>query len=445
MVIDTWLKIKEGLSEKLPAHTISTWFEPINPVALKNNELLLEVPNQFFYDWIESHYRSNIDFVLESLALGDVKTKFIISAETQKLDLKDQQDQTPLKKSHLIPVLNSDHVFETFIEGANNQFAKTAAEAVAENPGKQSFNPLIIYGGTGLGKTHLLHAIGNRVLETSSDKRIIIATSEKFTLDFVNGLRKNRTVEFARQYRNADLLLIDDIQFFRGKEQTQEQFFHTFNELYQAGKQIVLTADRYPGEMQGLQDRLLSRFQSGLSVDIQPPDFEVRVAILMDKAERNGVDLPYDVIEFIATHMRTNIRDLEGTVIRLLARSSLMNQDIDQSLVKDVVKERVGEQVTRDLSMEDVVRKVVETTGIDESSIVGKSRKKEIVEARQTAMYLCRDLLDASLSSVGIFFGGRDHTTVMHAIKAVEQKKKEKTRVGQNINQITSDFNTKFF
>ena len=445
MVIDTWLKIKEGLSEKLPAHTISTWFEPINPVALKNNELLLEVPNQFFYDWIESHYRSNIDFVLESLAFGDIKTKFIISAETQKLDLKDQQDQTPLKKSHLIPVLNSDHVFETFIEGANNQFAKTAAEAVAENPGKQSFNPLIIYGGTGLGKTHLLHAIGNRVLETSSDKRIIIATSEKFTLDFVNGLRKNRTVEFARQYRNADLLLIDDIQFFRGKEQTQEQFFHTFNELYQAGKQIVLTADRYPGEMQGLQDRLLSRFQSGLSVDIQPPDFEVRVAILMDKAERNGVDLPYDVIEFIATHMRTNIRDLEGTIIRLLARSSLMNQDIDQSLVKDVVKERVGEQVTRDLSMEDVVRKVVETTGIDESSIVGKSRKKEIVEARQTAMYLCRDLLDASLSSVGIFFGGRDHTTVMHAIKAVEQKKKEKTRVGQNINQITSDFNTKFF
>jgi chromosomal replication initiator protein len=197
--------------------------------------------------------------------------------------------------------------------------------------------------------------------------------------------------------------------------------------------------------MQGLQDRLLSRFQSGLSVDIQPPDFEVRVAILMDKAERNGVDLPYDVIEFIATHMRTNIRDLEGTVIRLLARSSLMNQDIDQSLVKDVVKERVGEQASRDLSMEDVVRKVVEITGVDENNIVGKSRKKEIVEARQTAMFLCRSLLDASLSSVGLFFGGRDHTTVMHAIKIIEQKKTKKTKVNQNINQITSDFNTDFF
>ena len=445
MVKDIWGNVKSELIEQLPSHTISTWFEPINPIAYEGKELVLEVPNQFFYDWIESHYRANIDRALENLDMKDVNTKFIISAESQSIIGGEKKDNTPSKKSALIPILNSEHVFETFIEGANNQFAKTAAEAVAENPGKQSFNPLIIYGGTGLGKTHLLHAIANRVVETQPEKRVVIATSEKFTLDFVNGLRKNRTVEFAKQYRNADLLLVDDIQFFKGKEQTQEQFFHTFNELYQSGKQIVLTADRYPGEMQGLQDRLLSRFQSGLSVDIQPPDFEVRVAILMDKAERNGVDLPYDVIEFIATHMRTNIRDLEGTVIRLLARSSLMNQDIDQTLVKAVVKERVGEQVSRDLSMEDVVRKVVEITGVNENNIVGKSRKKEIVEARQTAMFLCRNLLDASLSSVGLFFGGRDHTTVMHAIKAIEKKKVEKTKVNQNINQITSDFNTDFF
>mgnify|MGYP001308754495 CR=1 FL=1 len=441
MVKDIWLRVKEGLSKKLPSHTISTWFEPIDPIAFEQEELVLEVPSQFFYDWIESHYRSNIEFVLKDLGLDNVKTKFIVSAENQEITTE-KQDQMPSKKSSLIPILNNDHVFETFIEGTNNQFAKTAAEAVAENPGKQSFNPLIIYGGTGLGKTHLLHAIGNRVLETTTDKRIIIATSEKFTLDFVNGLRKNRTVEFARQYRNADLLLIDDIQFFRGKEQTQEQFFHTFNELYQSGKQIVLTADRYPGEMQGLQDRLLSRFQSGLSVDIQPPDFEVRVAILMDKAERNGVDLPYDVIEFIATHMRTNIRDLEGTIIRLLARSSLMNQDIDQALVKEVVKERVGEQVNRDFSMEDVVRKVVEVTGVDENNMVGKSRKKEFVEARQTAMFLCRSLLNTSLSSVGMYFGGRDHTTVMHAIKTIEQKKTKEEKINKTINQITSTFSS---
>ena len=439
MAKSTWKKIKEDLSGQLPGHTISTWFDPINPVAIDGNNLILEVPNQFFYDWIESHYRHHINKSIETLRLNSISTKFIISAETQEIKTDEKQNLTPVKKSPLIPVLNKEHSFESFIEGSNNQFAKTAAEAVAENPGKQSFNPLIIYGGTGLGKTHLLHAIGNRILETQPDRRIVIATSEKFTLDFVNGLRKNRTIEFAQQYRRADILLVDDIQFFRGKEQTQEQFFHTFNELHQAGKQIVLTADRYPGEMQGLQDRLLSRFQSGLSVDIQPPDFEVRVAILLDKAERNGVDLPYDIIEFIATHMRSNIRDLEGTIIRLLARSSLMNQDIDRDLVQDVVKERIGSKPTRDLSMEDVVRKVSELSGIPEDRIVGKSRRKEIVEARQTAMFLCRNILDSSLSSVGIYFGGRDHTTVMHAIKTIEEKKSKKKNIGEHIAQITQE------
>ena len=434
-----WKKIKGELSGQLPAHAISTWFEPIEPITKEGCELILEVPNQFFYDWIESHYRAHLNKALVSVGEGVISTRFIISADKQEIKPDPNQDLTPTKKSPLIPVLNKDHKFELFIEGSNNQFAKTAAEAVAENPGKQSFNPLIIYGGTGLGKTHLLHAIGNRLLETKPDCRIVIATSEKFTLDFVNGLRKNRTIEFARHYRQADILLIDDIQFFRGKEQTQEQFFHTFNELYQSGKQIVLTADRYPGEMQGLQDRLLSRFQSGLSVDIQPPDFEVRVAILLDKAERNGVDLPYDIIEFIATHVRSNIRDLEGTVIRLLARSSLMNQDIDRKLVQEVVKERVGKKPMRDLSMEDIVRKVSELTGISEEGIVVKSRRKEIVEARQTAMFLCRNILDNSLSSVGMYFGGRDHTTVMHSIKIIEKKKSDKKNIGENIAQITQE------
>jgi chromosomal replication initiator protein len=434
-----WKKIKGELSGQLPAHAISTWFEPIEPITKEGGELILEVPNQFFYDWIESHYRGHLNKALVSVGEGGVSTRFIISAEKQEIKSDPNQDLTPTKKSPLIPILNKDHKFELFIEGSNNQFAKTAAEAVAENPGKQSFNPLIIYGGTGLGKTHLLHAIGNRLLETKPNCRVVIATSEKFTLDFVNGLRKNRTIEFARHYRQADILLIDDIQFFRGKEQTQEQFFHTFNELYQSGKQIVLTADRYPGEMQGLQDRLLSRFQSGLSVDIQPPDFEVRVAILLDKAERNGVDLPYDIIEFIATHIRSNIRDLEGTIIRLLARSSLMNQDIDRKLVQEVVKERVGKKPMRDISMEDIVRKISELTGISEEGIVGKSRRKEIVEARQTAMFLCRNILDNSLSSVGMYFGGRDHTTVMHAIKIIEKKKSDKKNIGENIAQITEE------
>jgi len=435
-----WGDIKTYLGDHLPEHAINTWFEPIKPIAIQKNELVLEVPNQFFYEWIESHYSKHINKATEKLFNNRFLIKFIISAKNQEIQPEEPSVATKVnKQSSLIPQLNKEHTFQSFIEGSNNQFAKNAAQAVAENAGSQSFNPLIIYGGTGLGKTHLIHAIGNKVLENKSNQNIVIATSEKFTLDFVNGLRKNKTIEFAKEYRKADLLLIDDIQFFRGKEQTQEQFFHTFNELYQSGKQIVLTADRYPGEMKGLQDRLLSRFQSGLSVDIQPPDFEVRVAILLDKAERNGVDLPYDIIEFIATHMRTNIRDLEGTIIRLLARSSLMNQDIDHDLVRDVVKERVGKKPNRELSMEDVVRKVSELSGISEQGIVGKSRKQEIVEARQTAMFLCRHILDSSLSSVGIYFGGRDHTTVMHAIKAVEKKQKEKIKIKDNIAQITQE------
>ena len=435
-----WGDIKTYLGNHLPEHAINTWFEPIKPIAVQKNELVLEVPNQFFYEWIESHYSKHINKATEKLFNNKFLIKFIISAKNQEIQPEEPSVATKVnKQSSLIPQLNKEHTFQSFIEGSNNQFAKNAAQAVAESAGSQSFNPLIIYGGTGLGKTHLIHAIGNKVLENKSNQNIVLATSEKFTLDFVNGLRKNKTIEFAKEYRKADLLLIDDIQFFRGKEQTQEQFFHTFNELYQSGKQIVLTADRYPGEMKGLQDRLLSRFQSGLSVDIQPPDFEVRVAILLDKAERNGVDLPYDIIEFIATHMRTNIRDLEGTIIRLLARSSLMNQDIDHDLVRDVVKERVGKKPNRELSMEDVVRKVSELSGISEQGIVGKSRKQEIVEARQTAMFLCRQILDSSLSSVGIYFGGRDHTTVMHAIKAVEKKQKEKIKIKDNIAQITQE------
>ena len=247
-------------------------------------------------------------------------------------------------------------------------------------------------------------------------------------------------MEFAKHYRRSDVLLIDDIQFFRGKEQTQEQFFHTFNELYQSGKQIVLTADRFPGEMQGLQDRLLSRFQSGLSVDIQPPNFEMRVAILMEKAEQNGVDLSYDTIEFIATHVISNVRDLEGIIIRLLAQSSLMNQDIDFNLVREVVRERIGKTAVTDLTVEDVVRRVSELSNISEKEIVGKSRKMEIAEARQVSMYLCRNIMGTSLNNIGVYFGGRDHTTVMHAVKTIDEKRVKNKRVEKIVTSLKQEF-----
>ena len=240
------------------------------------------------------------------------------------------------------------------------------------------------------------------------------------------------------------MLLIDDIQFFRGKEQTQEQFFHTFNVLYQSGKQIVMTADKYPGEMKGLKERLLSRFQSGLSVDVQPPNFEVRVAILLDKAEQNGLALDYDIIEFIARHIKNNVRDLEGAIIRILAKSSLMNKEIDFSLVKDVIKERVGSSFSSNLSIEDIVRKVSEVSRIPEKEIIGKSRKMELVEARQISMYLCRDIMETSLNNIGVYFGGRDHTTVMHAVKTINDKKLKDVRIKKMVESLKQELDFTF-
>ena len=435
-----WQAVYNELVEALPAHAINTWFEPVSPVALSEKELVLEVPNQFFYEWIESHYKQNLASALSRASKLNIDFKFIVSAK--KTDLVESGDLTPKQppiSAFSAHYLNNNYSFEKFIEGSNNQFAKNAAISVAGDPGNSSFNPLIVYGGVGLGKTHLIHSIGNAVLKENPSANVVLATSEKFTLDFVNSLRKNKTAEFAKEYRRADVLLIDDIQFFRGKEQTQEQFFHTFNELYQSGKQIVLTADRYPAEMRGLQDRLLSRFQSGLAVDIQPPDFEMRVAILMEKAEQNGVGLSYDIFEFIARHIKSNVRDLEGTIIRILARSSLMNQEIDYGLVRDVVRERAGKTVTGDLTIEDVVRRVSEVSNVPEKDIVGKSRKMEIAEARQISMYLCRNIIGTSLNNIGVYFGGRDHTTVMHAVKTIDQKQEKIERIGKMVHTLKQE------
>ena len=439
-ITDLWSSAVSDLSKNLPVHAINTWIDPIKAKEVSNNKIVLEVPNQFFLEWVESHYKKTISASVKKTTNNKLSVHLTVGGGNNKNNHYSKKSQTGKENGKIIekkpPPTNKGYVFDSFIEGANNQFAKTASQAVASEPGKQSFNPLIIYGGVGLGKTHLIHAIGNEALKNNPELNVVIATSEKFTLDFVNSLRKNKTVEFAKLYRKADILLIDDIQFFSGKEQTQEQFFHTFNELYQSEKQIVLTADRYPNEMKGLQDRLLSRFQSGLVVDIQPPDYEVRVAILMEKAEQNGIELSYEIIEFIATHIKSNIRDLEGTIIRILAKSSLMNRDVDFSLVAEVVKERTGNKLNLGLNSESIINQVSDVFGVTHQDIVGKSRRMEIVQARQVAMYLCRNLLDASLSSIGISFGGRDHTTVIHAIKTIEQKGPKNPSLDKTIKSI---------
>lgn len=439
-----WNDIKEGLSLELPANAYNTWLEPIIPIAINDIELVLEVPNQFFFEWIESHYRGIIESMVREKLQESYTVKYTI-APTDNLSTPVDSGNTidseikSQSKRFKQPVLNESYTFSTYIEGANNQFAKAAALSVAEGSGEKNFNPLTVYGGVGLGKTHLLHAIGNHLLAKNRNTNIVCASSEKFMLDFISGIQKSKTNDFSKFYRQADVLLIDDIQFFQGKEQTQEQFFHTFNHLHLQGKQIVLTSDRYPGDMKGLDDRLLSRFHSGLAVDIQPPDFETRVAILLEKAEQNGLSLPYSLIEFMATHIKTNIRELESTIIRILASSSLLNKDIDEKLVKKVVKERLGKRVLAEVTLEDIVRKVSEVTAVSEKEIVGTSRKKELVEARQVSAYLAREVLGTSLASIGLFLGGRDHTTILHACKNIEERTNADKRIKQLVDSIKKE------
>ena len=440
---DLWKIVKKNLKASQPDHAYSTWFDPIVSIGLNDNTLLLELPNQFFYDWIQAHYIDIIEKAANDEHGDQLTIKYTVAPQNPLIDqqhqddFQGQRDPSPARKPN--KSLNESYTLVSFIEGAHNQFAKAAALNVGENPGQQSFNPLVIYGGVGMGKTHLLHAIGNSILEENPRKNIVCASSEKFTLDFISSIQKNKTIEFSKTYRNADVLLIDDIQFFQGKEQTQEQFFHTFNELFQSGKQIVLTADRYPGEMVGLQDRLLSRFKSGLAVDIQPPDYETRVAIVMEKAELNGLKLPYDIIELIGSHIKNNIRDLESTIIRLLAHSSLSNQEIDYNLAKKVIKERVGHISASEITVEEIIRKVSSLTNIKESDIVGQTRRAEIVEARQVSIYLCRDMLGSSLASIGMHFSGRDHTTVLHACRVIEEKRKNNKRILGIITDIKNE------
>jgi|TARA_Y100000294_G_C8552789_1_gene336035 chromosomal replication initiator protein len=441
-----WQTVKKSIKAEIPNHAFNTWISPIKPVALNNDSLILEVPNQFFYEWIDTHFRETI----KKKALDDKGTplnvKYTVSTEKKRITNKAvEKEYKKTFNQNATTLINRNQRFNNFIEGSNNQFARAAAISVAKNPGESNYNPLVIYGGVGLGKTHLLHAIANQTIENGKNKKVVLETSERFTQEFIASIQKNTNDEFTKKYRKANLLLIDDIQFFKGKEQTQEQFFHTFNELHQLNKQIVLSADTYPGDMEGLQERLVSRFQSGLSVDIQPPDFETRVAILLEKAQQNGLELSYDLVELIATHIKTNIRVLESIIIRLLANSSLYGKEINRNLVEEVIREKLGKEMILELSLEDVVKKVSEIRNVPLKLIVGPSRRRELVKTRHLAMYLCRELTNNTLASIGLFFGGRDHTTVLHACTQVKKVYKKKSAVEKFINQISKNLSVANF
>jgi len=416
-----WGNCLQIIKENVSPQSYQTWFLPIVPLKLENHQFIIQVPSQFFYEWLEEHYPHTIRFALTQVIGEGVTPQYTILHEDKQKDLPTIKEQNKSSGQYMGEEthLNSRYTFENFVSGSGNQFAKAASLAVAEAPGKTSFNPLVIYGGVGLGKTHLIQAIGNFAKENNYAKRIRYVSSEKFTIDFINSIQNNRTTEFSQIYRNTDLLLVDDIQFFMGKERTQEEFFHTFNTLHQKGKQIVLSSDRPPKELQGLEERLISRFQWGLIADIQPPDLETRIAILQQKADLDGINISTDIIEYIATNITSNIRELEGALIKLLAFSSLRGIDITFELAKTALKD-IFINKKHDILIEEIQKEICLYFGIPDDLLRGKSRKKEIAYARQIAMYLSKELTRYSLKSIGLHFGGRDHTTVIHAIRTIE-------------------------
>lgn len=438
---------KEGLkvlSAKLKKESFSTWLKPTVGLELETENLVVGVPNQFVADWIQEHYSDEICQALFDLTGQRVRPIFKAMAEgkTQtelifpKAVDSNGNNGKPKPDSGLV---NQAYTFDGFVIGESNRFARAAALAVAEAPGQTRYNPLYIYGKVGLGKTHLLQAIGNYVSQEEPGLKVIYASSEKFTNDFIHSLGNSTVSGFNQLYRQAGLLLIDDIQFFAGKESTQAQFFHTFNALHLAGKQIVLTSDRPPREIKGLEERLLSRFQWGLVTDIQPPDLETRIAILNKKAEADNISLHPEVAAYIAEHFTANVRELEGALVRVLAYASITNQCLDLALSQQVLSEAVTNG-KKEIKIDQIIRQVASHYDLSPADIVSKRKTSEVAWARQVGMYLARDLTDASLKLIGAQFGGRDHSTVIHACsvvkEAIQAEPIRKTKIDQIINSM---------
>jgi chromosomal replication initiator protein len=441
--MEKWQNCLEYIRERIPEQAFQTWFDDVVIASsIQEEAITLQVPNQFHYEWLESKYRHLIDSAIKEHFNNPMVVNYsvVISNKSTEEIPKLQETEKPIPKGyHQSSQLNSRYIFENFIEGKDNQFAKAAAFSVSDTPGQTPFNPLLIYSNPGLGKTHLLQAIGNHILQKKPSTRVVYLTSEKFMQEFISAIQKNKSTEFAQTYRNVDILLLDDVQFFQKKDQTQEQFFHLFNDLYQRGKQIVLTADRHPNELKGIKDRLVSRFQSGLIVDIQAPDLETRIAILSKQADDDCLDIPYDVTEFIAFSVKNDVRRMKAVLIRLLALSSISHLDITMEMAKKVLVDMLGKSAFNKVNIDHVIKCVSKEMKVSERQMSGKGRKQNVAIARQTAMFLARELTDLSLINIGSHFGGRDHSTVIHACKTIEGKIQSDAEFAHNIENMKSD------
>ena len=431
--VSIWRECLKTIKENVTLMTYNTWFVPIKPVGLKNSTLKVQLPSQFFWEWIDEHYNTLINKTIHEVIGIDAKLAYVIAEEkeVEEKDISPQPEAVSIQESNSIPAkprqefesfLNPRYTFDNFIKGEGNQLARAAAGAISDNPGGTSFNPLFVYGGVGLGKTHLIQAIGNKIQQNLPEKKIIYLSSDIFTVEFVEAIQSNTVNEFSGFYRKMDVLIIDDIQFLIGKEKTQDLFFHIFNTLHQSRKQIILSSDKPPKDLKGLDERLISRFQWGLTADIQPPDLETRIAILKRKSEDYGMEVSNEILEYIANNITSNIRELEGCLIKLLANASLNSKEINLDLAKKTVKE-IATNRKVNINIESITKVICDYFKIDENKIRDKTRKKEIVLARQIAMYLSKEMTKSSLKTIGLHFGGRDHSTVIHACTAIESSK----------------------
>lgn len=419
---EIWEKCLSLIEKRVGTHVFELWFKPVRLAQLKDQNTILEIPNRFFKEWIEDYYPDIISEVMLEVTGSPVNIKFKIAEkeanEVRRLEAKLESRKQRLASKGIY--LNPKYTFDTFVTGQSNQVAFSSARAVAESPGSR-YNPFFIYGGVGLGKTHLLTAIGNYVADRKRDYNIIYVSSEQFTNEFVSAMRHQKAEEMKERYRSADMLLLDDVQFFAGKNATQDELFHTINALYERQKQIVLTSDRPPKDIKDITDRLRSRFGMGLTVDIQPPELELKMAIIQKKAAMERLYLPDDVVEFLASRIKSNIRELEGCLIRLGAHTALTGETITVQLAKNLLRDIIVDEV-RPVTIDQIQKTVAEAFGIKCQEMKSKKRTKEVAIPRQIAMYISKRLLDMSLSDIGKNFGGKDHATVIYSCRQVEDR-----------------------
>ncbi len=453
--VTVWDSCLQTIRRSVNKQAFKTWFEPIKPVRLEKEALTIQVPNKFFYEWLEEHYVDLLKKTIREELGADGRLDYQIlvgqpveneytaqktfvaqnAVASRPIAQKKSDMSAPggidsesiknpfvipgIKKLKIEPQLNPNYIFDNFIEGDCNKLARSAGQAVAGKPGGTAFNPLVIFGDVGLGKTHLAQAIGNEVLKNQPRKTVLYVSSEKFTNQIIDSIRNNAVNDFVNFYQLIDVLIIDDIQFLANKVKTQEIFFHIFNQLHQSGKQIILTSDRAPKDLDGMEERLISRFKWGLSADIHAPDLETRMAILEAKMNQEGLELPQDVVEFVCYNIKNNIRELEGVLVSLVAQSSINRRDIDIDLAKEVIKNFVN-QMSKEITVEFIQNLVADHLNVPVEKLKGQTRKRGIVIARQLSMYLAKNLTNKSLKAIGENFGGRDHSTVIYSCKAVQ-------------------------